>query len=40
MFDAMQTYYWVFITFLALYAVAIVSMLVMRRPKLRLTSSD
>ena len=40
MFDAMQTYYWVFIIFLALYTIAIPLMLAVRRPKLRLASSD
>ena len=34
MFDAMQTYFWVFIIFLVLYMVAIPSMLAVRRPKL------
>ncbi len=40
MFDAMQTYFWVFIMLLVLFVVAISSMLAVRRPKFRLASSS
>ena len=33
MYDIMDTYHWAFIIFLALYAVAIPTILVVRRPK-------
>lgn len=39
MYDRMQTYFWVFIIFLVLCAIAIPCMLAMRRPKSRLASS-
>jgi len=40
MFDAMQTYYWAFIIFLALIVIAIPMSLAVRRPKLRSSVQD
>ncbi|MFC2032600.1 MFS transporter [Chloroflexota bacterium] len=40
MYDAMQTYYWVFIMFLTLFTISIPSMLAVRRPKLHLSSGQ
>ena len=40
MYDAMQTYHWAFIIFLALFAIAIPITLAVRRPKLRTLVQD